>query len=544
MGSTRPGRGTAVATEQLERPGGGWALPSSPPTASQRRAGRLPSASPCLRSQVLDRLHLVAATPIEAAAGGVPDGWRHARLIPTLGARSQLEQEKRATSCLLAVMHGVPEFGYALLKELGAPKAPVIETFAEVRFKDTAGKTVIPDGAIVCRRGAKNWTCLVEVKTGAARLKDDQVTSYLEIARANGLDGVLTISTQITANSSESPVTIDRRRLRGNALWHFSWWRVLTEAVVQQRYRGISDPDQEWVLRELIHYLSSDASGAVGFEDMGENWVTVRKAARDGTLRVGDAAARDVAERWEQFTNYLSLSLSQELGAKVTAYRPRAQTTPDRLEELVRALDATGELFSTLRIPDAVGDLEIRTNLKSRQTSTAVSLEAPREGRAKPRFNWLLRQLRDAPDELRIEAAFPNTRSTTVAKLGEVRDDPAGLYHPADIKREPRGFVITQVKPMGQKRGRAEGSFVRETGSQAVEFYRDIVQNLKPWQAPAPKIHTPPEPAPISAPDVPPVPAWVAVETSEGSLTDTGVGDDGNDRPDASSRESDSTSER
>ncbi len=80
--------------------------------------------------------------------------WRHARLLPTYGIRSQDEQEKRATSCLLAVMHGVPEFGHALLKELGAPKAPSIETFAEVRFKNAQGKTVIPDGAIKCERGS------------------------------------------------------------------------------------------------------------------------------------------------------------------------------------------------------------------------------------------------------------------------------------------------------------------------------------------------------------------------------------------------------
>ena len=70
-----------------------------------------------------------------------------------------------------------------------------------------------------------------------------------------------------------------------------------------------ADPDQEWVLRELIHYLSGEASGAIGFEDMGENWVGVRKAAPDGTLRAGDVAVRDIAERWEQSTNYLSLSL-------------------------------------------------------------------------------------------------------------------------------------------------------------------------------------------------------------------------------------------
>src|ERR687898_336584 len=95
--------------------------------------------------------------------------WHTARLIPTVGIRGQEEQEKRATSTLLAVMRAVPEFGHALLKELGAPKSPVIETFTEVRFKDAAGKTVIPDGAIVCRRGKRAWTCLVEVKRRGRR---------------------------------------------------------------------------------------------------------------------------------------------------------------------------------------------------------------------------------------------------------------------------------------------------------------------------------------------------------------------------------------
>jgi hypothetical protein len=51
-------------------------------------------------------------------------------------------------------------------------------------------------------------------------------------------------------------------------------------------------------------------------------------------LRKGDAAARDVAERREQFTNYLSLSLSQEPGAQVVVARTRNQTTAARLEDL------------------------------------------------------------------------------------------------------------------------------------------------------------------------------------------------------------------
>lgn len=135
------------------------------------------------------------------------DTWQRARLLPTVGIKGQEEQERRATSSLLAVMHAVPEFGHALLRELGAPKSPIIKTFTEVRFKDAAGKSQIPDGAIVCERGKKRWSCLVEVKTGSAALRDEQVASYLDLARDNGFDGVLTISNQITAVSTDRTCT-------------------------------------------------------------------------------------------------------------------------------------------------------------------------------------------------------------------------------------------------------------------------------------------------------------------------------------------------
>lgn len=448
--------------------------------------------------------------------------WHPARLIPTAGIRGQDEQEKRATSCLLAVMHAVPEFGHALLKELGAPKSPSIETYAEVRFKDAAGKTVIPDGAIVCQRGKKRWTCLVEVKTGSVALKDDQVNVYLDIARRHGFDAVLTISNQITASSSETPVVVDGRRLRSTSLWHFSWWRIITEAIVQSRYRGITDPDQAWVLGELIAYLDNEASGAAGFDDMGDKWVSVRKAAHDGTLRQGHPEARAVAERWEQFTQYLCLGLSQDLGRSVSSPRPRNQTTQGRLDELTKSLADDGVLDAVLRIPDAIGDLRIRADLRARRTMTSVLVDAPREGRVKSRINWLLRQLRDdAHGDLRIEVAYPNARQTTTALLSKVREEPGCLLYPPDPKREPRNFILTLARPMGQKRGKGEGSFVRETRAQTFDFYRDLVQNIKLWQAPAPKLREEPEPADVpDAPQAAPPPFAAADVREVGDATE------------------------
>lgn len=421
--------------------------------------------------------------------------WPTARLIPTVGIKNRDEQEKRATSCLLAVMRAVPEFGHALLKELGAPKSPVIETFTEVRFKDAAGKTVIPDGAIVCQRGKKTWTCLVEVKTAGAALRDEQVSAYLDVAREYDFDGVLTISNQITAGSGDSPLSIDRRKLRRTQLWHLSWWRIMTEAVVQSRYRGISDPDQAWILGELIAYLDNEASGAGGFDDMGDKWVPVRKAAHDGTLRAGQPEARDVAERWEQFTHFLALGLEQDLGQPVTIVRPRNQQPARRIDDAVHGLADTGVLDATLRIPNAVGDLRVVADLRAKQTSVGVTLDAPRERRVPARINWLLRQLTDAPGDLRVEVAYPMARQTVSTLLSQAREDAAMLLHPSDPKREPRSYTLTISRAMGQKRGRAEGSFVRETRQQTIDFYRDLVQGLRAWQPRAPKLRDeePPE---------------------------------------------------
>ena len=68
--------------------------------------------------------------------------WNVARLIPTSGINGPEEQERRATSALLAVMSSVKEFGRLLTAPIGAPSGQ-LETFIEVPF-DLGGKTGVP----------------------------------------------------------------------------------------------------------------------------------------------------------------------------------------------------------------------------------------------------------------------------------------------------------------------------------------------------------------------------------------------------------------
>ncbi len=415
------------------------------------------------------------------------DDWVPARLLPTAGIRNQGEQERRAASALLAVMGAVPDFCHALLAGMKAPKGAV-SAYTELRFRDGDEKLHIPDGALVIERGKTNWRCLVEIKTSNAILDPEQISRYLDLAREHGFNGLLTISNQIRSDPEALPYSVDKRRLRGLTVYHLSWWRVLTEAIVQYRFRGIDDPDQAWILNELIRYLDDEKSGAGGFEGMGPEWVRVRDSARNETLRASDPEAKKIAVRWEQFVEYLCLHLSQELGVSVRHQRPRGKNPEERVVGVTKRLTAEGTLACSIRVPDAVGLIGVEADLRTGRVTTTVEIPAPKEGRPRTRVNWLLRQLADASGDLRVEVRFSQVRGTRSELLRDCRERPERLLFEDEPKREPRSFLLAHSKPMGKKRGRTDGSFAVETRRQATDFYRDLVQGLIAPRTKAPKI--------------------------------------------------------
>jgi hypothetical protein len=410
-----------------------------------------------------------------------------ARLIPVAGIRGQDEQEIRAASSLLAVMGAVDEFGRGLLKEIGAP-AGRISTFTEVPLENAEGKTLRPDGAITVERGKTLWKCLVEVKTGNVPLGSEQISTYLDLAREHGFQALLTISNQISSNSADVPVSVDRRKLRSVQLRHLSWWRILTEAIMQHQHRGVRDPDQAWILGELIAYLEHEKSGAIGFEDMGQSWVQVRNSARDGTIRPADPGVQDVVERWEQFVEYLCLGLSQDLGVQVASAQSRTRDGQGWTDSLLKGLESEGKLTGSFRVPGAVGPIDVEADLRARLTRVGVKVTAPKEGRPQTRINWILRQLKKAPEDLRVEVQFARTKESTALLLKDARENPKALLSPSDLKREPRCFILSLARPLGTKRGRGERSFVLETRRQVVSFYGDLVEGLSDWRPKAPKL--------------------------------------------------------
>ena len=415
------------------------------------------------------------------------DNWQPARLIPTSGIKSQDEAERRATSALLAVLSSVREFGTAITKPLGAP-AGQIGTYIEVPFRTPDERTVYPDGVLQTARAGKEWTCLVEVKTGSAELERQQVENYLDVARDNGFDSVLTISNQMAPAPDVHPVDVDRRKLRKVTLHHLSWAEVLTVAVQQRVHRGVSDPDQAWILGELIRYLEHPRSGALDFTDMGAAWVTVREAITAGTLRSNDKGLPEVVSRWEQLLRFAALRLGRELGAdvQVVLSRKEAADPSARFAAQAQSLVTAGVLYGALRIPDAIAPITLAADLRANRITVSADIDAPRDGRAATRVNWLVRQLKDAPDGLRIDAFVQGARSSSSDLLRSVRENPAALIE--DPKRELRLFRLAAASPIGTKRGTGRGGFIDSVLAATDGFYGAVVQQLRPWAAKAPQL--------------------------------------------------------
>ena len=76
------------------------------------------------------------------------------------------------------------------------------------------------------------------------------------------------------------------------------------------------------------------------------------------------------------------------------------------------------------RIPDAIAKVGVEVNLAGRIIEVNINVDAPKEGYARTRVNWIVRQLSKAPEETRIGASFGRRRETTSNALSELRGDP------------------------------------------------------------------------------------------------------------------------
>ena len=414
-----------------------------------------------------------------------------ARLVPVSGIANDIEAEQRATSAFLAVLSIVRDLSIDLLSPLGASRAQraVVETFTEVRYK-LDGKVMQPDGLIRISYANATWSALVEVKTSDNVLSADQVNMYWDLAREQRVNHVLTISNEIGPMPGIHPTP--GLKFKSNStvqVSHLSWPAILTTAIRAKEHRGVSDPEQAWILNELIRYLEHPASGALAFGDMGPNWVEVRDGVRARTLNRRDDSVNDVAARFDQLLRFAALKLGSEIGHDVTPVLALAQRDPKaRLGYLADRLAKDGVLDGALRIPNTAGDVTVTADLRSQQVIIALEVDAPDDRGGKARATWLVSQLKDAPGTIQVEAFAKGARMPTTVTMATLRADRSAVIDQQG--RDPVRFHLVARTAMGQGRkagGRSPG-FIDTVLDLVTSFYESVVQPISPWQRKAPKL--------------------------------------------------------
>lgn len=411
-----------------------------------------------------------------------------ARLIPVAK-----KPELRNTCVTCAMLMAVEEFAEALLGALGAPtgKRAKTQVWVEPVFKSTKNDNKDrPDALIVVDNGRRDWRALVEAKAKGSDLDSSQVERYLDIAKAQGIDAVVTISNQFVATPTQSPCDINRQKLKKVPLFHWSWSYLKTEAKIQLSKSAVSDPDQAYMLEEYVRFLEHDSAGVSEFEQMGKEWVEAcklyfAKSKLDKKSPMGTAVVSD----WDELMRCTALLMSRELETNVTTVlSSRERKDPNsRLKALQSTFVSTGELESRLEVPDAASPISVEADLTRRSVTVSMSVDAPRDKKRAPAtVTWLLRQLSKTEDgSIMVVAKWPGRTQDTCAELAKVREDVDALV--GDRKGQlPRAFEIRAVSDLGGKFTQRR-NFVPELVSCVTRFYEAVGQHVVPWQAPPPK---------------------------------------------------------
>jgi hypothetical protein len=413
------------------------------------------------------------------------------RLFPVLADTSK---EGRTLSIFLACLENVGVFGRAMMAslDLRVGVRAKVETYTEVVLrKAPTNAKHRPDGLIVVNTGKSIWTALVEAKVGANALTNEQIEAYLQLARLNDVNAVITLSNQFTSLPTHHPLSVSGTLTRKVDLFHWSWGYVITQAHLLKEGDEVEDHEQLLLLSELQRFLLHPSSGVKEFDQMPAAWSDLcARVAAGGRADAKSTETLEVVGAWHQGLERVTSVLSRQLSDRVEVQMTRAEAGDPalRMRASVESLAREACLTNHLVIPDAAAPIQVSADLAKRSVSFAMRLKAPSDRQStKAKVSWLLRQLAQTDaNDLHVKLFWPGRAATSQFPLYKLREAP----EIASRDREGMSvlsFEILLVRDLGAKFAQRK-IIVTELIRAGAEFYENVGSYLVAWQAKPPKI--------------------------------------------------------
>lgn len=398
------------------------------------------------------------------------------------------------TSIFLSALRLIKEFRINISKAIGLTRSGTIHIFTEVGFLLFDNKRV--DGLILIVRAKKIVDAmLVEVKNKNVELNEKQITDYLNIAKQYGIPNLLTVSNQFVSFPTQSPLKI--KPPKAVSLFHLSWSFILTVAhiLLADNKNNIEDEDQVEIMKEVVDYFEAKKSGVVGFNQMKPGWVDIAEKANAGTsLKLNDNSVEESVSSWLEEERDMALILSRELGLLVRSGKDKFKNNLIARNDFEkRELISKLCLQSTLQIDGAASNITVKSNFDRRNIEMSVTLLSPQDRKERAQITWLRNQLKYCqkknPDlfealskELMVDINVKYSSIPIRLPLEELEFSYDRLNG-----REIKSFNILLIKYLGRKFISRSG-FVKSIESMLIDYYQGIVQYIKKWEKPAPKI--------------------------------------------------------
>ena len=415
---------------------------------------------------------------------------RRARLIPIYKAGDEMA----LTSLFLSALRLIKEFRREVSSAVNLAMSGKLHVFAEVHFAEIEGEQ--PDGLILVVAGGKiKDAALLEMKNKNSVLSEDQISRYLNVAKQYKIPRLITVSNQFVSIPTQSPIIV--KVPKNVRLYHLSWSYILTMAhiLLYDSEKNIKDPDQVEIMREVVDYLDHDVSGVCGFTIMKPGWKEVVNKVNKGTaLSKSDPDVSETISSWLQEERDMALLLSRELGLLIKSGLPKFKhDLSGRINYETKNLIQNKALTSTLQIAGAASDVSITAHFERRNIEMSVSLEPPQDKKMLGQIGWLKKQL---------DTCQRKNKETFQSILGELGVDIELKYQTEPVRysidnldtafndlkgKEIRRFNISQIRDLG-RRFESRGGIVQNVESMLLDYYRGVVQHLKKWEKPAPKM--------------------------------------------------------
>ena len=432
---------------------------------------------------------------------------RPAKLLPTVKPGEELA----LTAVFLAAIKYIPEFRKQICTALGLTKTGKVHVFTEVSFPQLdklKGKSADRiDGLLIIEKsGIIEDAAFFESKQKANELDKKQLEEYLEIAKKHRVPRLVTISNQFVPNPNQMPLSL--KVPKDVSTNHLSWTYILTVAriLLFDNDINIENDAQKALMQEIVDYFEHDVSGVLGFKQMKPGWkATTEKIARGANLKKDDSELIEAAESWVQEESDLALVLSRELGLMVKTSASRGtQTYEQRVQRAIENAINGGFFESELFVDDAVSKIEVRVPLDRRTVEMRVSLSAPETKTLKGQFGWLRRQLdqcarkspekwKDIEPELFVETNLKHQRVPEQVALKGI-----DTFTESNKGHVAKTFNVLQIRQLGRD-FESRKKFVDTIEDMLKEYYGGVVQYLKNWDKPAPKMPSYSEPEPNDA---------------------------------------------